>query len=276
MHTRIFAVFAAAACVAGSGGAAQARVVAATAPSGYKVVAGAITTAPSAPLDSGADTLCPSGTVAWGGGVTFEVEVVPGESIGTSDAAGSAGWNTLVNNSSGSAHTFAVDALCAKKPKGYKVVSASAANAAGAQTAVSVTCPAKTVVLSAGIFSTSDSSSVGVTSLWPASSTKVTGKMFNGSTSSATEDVEAVCAAKPAKYAIVRLAIPLAAGSELEGGAPCPSGTSVVGGGVNVASPGRNRMISGNTDDGPTGWRVKLVNNTTTAVKVTSSAICAA
>jgi len=50
----------------------------------------------------------------------------------------------------------------------------------------------------------------------------------------------------------------------------------VVGGGVNVASPGRNRMISGNTDDGPTGWRVKLVNNTTTAVKVTSSAVCAA
>jgi hypothetical protein len=263
--------------VVSAAGAAQARVVAAaTAPSGYQVVPGVITSAPSSAQDSGADTLCPSGTVAWGGGVAFRGGGAAGETIGTSDPAGSAGWNTLVNNTSGATQTFVVDALCATKPSRYKIVSASAANPAGAQTAVSVTCPAKTVVLSAGIFSTSDSSSVAMTSLWPASSTKVTGKMLNGSASSATEQVEAVCGAKPAKYTIAKFAIDLGADNELEGGAPCPSGTSVVGGGINVASPGKNRTISANTDEGPTGWNINLDNNTTSTVKVTTYAICAA
>jgi len=275
MHTKILAVVVAVAGVGVAATAAQARIAAATAPSGYTIVPGVITNAPSSALDSGADTLCPSGTVAWGGGVYFRGNEVPGETIGTTDDAGSAGWNTLVNNTSGSAQTFVVDALCAKKPTGYKVVSASVTNPAGAQTAVSVTCPAKTVVLSAGIYSTSDSSSVGMTSLWPASTTKVTGKMFNGSGSSASEHVEAVCGAKPAGYTIAKFAIPLAAGSDLEGGALCPSGTSVVGGGVNIASPGKNRPISANSDDGPTAWSVNLYNDTTTSVKVTTYAICA-
>jgi hypothetical protein len=276
MHTRILIVVTAVACLAASSGTAQAHVVAATAPSGYKIVSGAITSAPSSALDTGSDTLCPSGTVAWGGGVGFEGDQVVGETIGTSDAAGSAGWNALVNNASGSTQTFAVDAICAKKPTGYTLVSASATNPAGAQTAVSATCPAKTVVLSAGMFSTSDSSAVGMTSLWPASTTKVTGTMFNGSGSSATEHVEAVCGAKPPKYTISRFSIMLGPNTLLEGGAPCPSGTAVIGGGVNVASPGSNRPISESTDDLRTGWRLEVYNTTATAVKVTSSAICAA
>jgi hypothetical protein len=277
MRTRTtLAVIAVVAAVAVPAAGAQVRAAGATAPAGYQVVPGVITSAPSSALDSGADTPCPSGTVAWGGGVAFRGEGVAGETIGTSDDAGSTGWNTLVNNTSGAAQTFVVDALCAKKPTRYKIMTASASNPAGAQTAVSVACPAKTVVLSAGIFSTSDSSSVAMTSLWPASTTKVTGKMFNGSGSSATEQVEAVCGAKPAKYTIAKFAITLGAANELQGGAACPSGTSVIGGGVNVASPGKNRMVSANTDAGPTGWKLNLDNNTTTTVKVTTYAICAA
>jgi hypothetical protein len=249
---------------------------AATAPAGYKIVHGAATTAPSSALDTGTDTLCPSGTVAWGGGVGFRGSGGPGETIGTSDPAGSAGWNALVNNSSGASQSFSVDAVCAKKPKGYKIVTASAANPAGAQTTVSATCPAKTVVFSAGIASTSDAATVRMTSLWPASSTKVTGRMFNGSGSSATVQVEAVCGVKPAKYTIVKHAIPLAAATGLEDGEGCPVGTSVLGGGTNVGSPGKAVAISESSDSGKTTWYLVVDNTTPASVTVTDYAICAA
>jgi hypothetical protein len=256
-------------------GAAQAGA-AATAPAGYKIVRGPFMTAPSSAFDTGSDTLCPTGTVAWGGGVEFSGIGGQGETIGTSDPAGSAGWNALVNNLSGNAASFSVHAICAKKPKGYTIATASAANPSGAQTTASVTCPANTVVLSAGILSESDSSSVGMTSLWPASSTKVTGKMLNASSSASTFQVEAVCGAKPAKYAIAKLVVTEPTNSILEGGARCPTGTAVLGGGVNVASPGQNVVISADDDGGRTVSNATVTNLTTTSHKVTVYAICAA
>jgi hypothetical protein len=274
MRRRGFAVVAAVAClvVAGAGQAGAA----ATAPAGYTIVRGAMMTAPSSPLDTGSDTLCPTGTVAWGGGVAFAGIGGQGETIGTTDPAGSAGWNALVNNLSGSAASFSVHAICAKKPKGYKIVTASAANPSGAQTTATVTCPANTVVLSAGILSESDASSVGMTSLWPASSTKVTGKMLNASSSASTFQVEAVCAAKPARYSIAKLAVTLNTNTILEGGARCPTGTALLGGGVNVASPGQNLVVSADDDGGRSASNVTVTNLTTTSHKVTVYAICAA
>jgi hypothetical protein len=265
---------AAVACVVLSG-AAQAGA-AATAPAGYKIVRGAIVTAPSSPLDTGSDTVCPTGTVVWGGGVEFAGVGGPGETIGTTDPAGSVGWNALVNNLSPNAASFSVHAICAKKPKGYTVVSMSAANPSGAQTTASVTCPANTVVLSAGILSESDASAVGMTSLWPASSTKVTGKMLNASSSASTFQVEAVCGAKPAKYTIAKLAVPLTPNTILEGGARCPTGTAVLGAGVNVASAGQNVVISALDDGGRTASNTTVTNLTTTSHNVTTYAICAA
>ena len=73
-------------------------------------------------------------------------------------------------------------------------------NPANTQTSATVTCPAKTVVLSGGTFSSSDSASVQAVSLFPASQTKFTGRMDNATSSDATLQVQAVCGHKPAKY----------------------------------------------------------------------------
>jgi hypothetical protein len=276
MRRVVCACAAALAGMVGLTAAAQAGVTAVTAPAGYKIVKGTVSSAPQSMLETGDDTLCPSGTVAWGGGVAFQGNAEAGESIGTSDPAGSAGWNALVDNTSGAAQSFTVDAICAKQPKGYTTVSTSAANPAGAQTAASVNCPAGTVVLSAGILSQSDSSSVEMTSLWPAAATKVTGKMLNQSGAASTVQVKAVCGAKPAKYSIVKLAVTQPAHSLLKGGPKCPAGTSVLGGGINIASPGKNRNVSGSSDGGSGGWSLMDDNTAAGSVKITLYAICAA
>jgi hypothetical protein len=256
-------------------GAAQAGA-AATAPAGYKIVRAPLMTAPSSALDTGSDTLCPTGTVAWGGGVAFPGVGGQGETIGTTDPAGSAGWNALVNNLSPNAALFSVHAICAKKPKGYTIVTASSPNPAGLITTASVTCPVNTVVFSAGILSESDAASVSMFSLWPASSTKVTGRMANDSSSDSTFQVEAVCGAKPAKYTIAKLAVTLPTNAVLEGGARCPTGTAVLGGGANVGSPGPNVAVSADDDGGRTAWNLTVGNQSTTSHKVTTYAICAA
>ena len=249
---------------------------AATAPAGYKIVVGALTPAPSSPFDSGADTACPSGTVVWGGGARLAGTGRSGESLETTDPAGSAGWNALVNNTSGAAESFSVNAICAAKPTGYKVVTASASNPAGAQTTVSVTCPAKTVVLSAGSFSSSDSSAERLTALWPASKTKVTMRMVNQTGSAATVEAEAVCGKQPSKYTIVKIAGSVPANTSDESGPSCPAGTAVLGGGINPATPGASFSINALTPSDRHTWTVGSFNASAATVTYTGYAICAA
>ena len=250
---------------------------AATAPPGYAIVHGSVRTVPSSALTSGSDALCPTGTVVWGGGVALHGTIHTGEQINTSDAAGSAGWNSLVDNTTGFSQAFNVDAICAKKPTGYKLVSKSKPNVAGAESTASVTCPVNTVVLSAGVLSHSDSSAVAMSSLWPNSTTRVTGRMINASGSDTTMEVEAVCGHKPAKYTIVRTPESLSGDTDTIGVAQCPTGTSVLGEGINVpAGPGANFGIGALTDDGAGGVYFGTENSTTSTVDYTVDAICAA
>jgi hypothetical protein len=100
--------------------------------------------------------------------------------------------------------------------------------------------------------------------------------MLNASSSASTFQVEAVCGARPARYTIAKLAVTQPTNAILEGGARCPTGTAVIGGGVNVASPGQNMVISADDDGGRSAWNLTVTNLTTTSHKVTTYAICAA
>ena len=135
---------------------------------------------------------------------------------------------------------FGVDAICAKKPKGYAMPFAQAANPANGQTTATATCPANTVIFDGGAFSTSDSARTAVTSAFPAGNTKFTATVSNGTAANEQIDVFAMCGHKPAGYKIVRssgTADPTGAPVVVTGGPGCPHGTSVIGGGAGVATP---------------------------------------
>jgi hypothetical protein len=251
-------------------------VAAATAPPGYHIVRTADITAPPSILDTSGQANCPAGTVPWGGGASFDNGFAArGTSLETSEPV-TGGWRVRVNNASGAAQTFRVDVMCANKPKGYKVAFASADNPPNADTTVTASCPTGTVVLSGGAFSTSDTTANLLTSEGPAGPHRFTASMANTSTLDQGVTAFAVCGAKPPKYAIVSQ-------SETDMGPDdpvltpvCPTGTSILGGGIQIVNPGFDVAIAGSLDEDRHGWFGEAVNLRSGATALSSQAICAA
>jgi hypothetical protein len=86
----------------------------------------------------------------------------------------------------------------------------------------------------------------------------------------------AVCGAKPPKYAIVSQ-------SETDVGVDdpaltpvCPTGTSVLGGGIQVVNPGFDIATAGSLDEDRHGWFGEAVNQRAGATMLSGQAICAA
>jgi hypothetical protein len=249
---------------------------AATAPPGYRIVRTADLPAPPSILDTTGQANCPTGTVPWGGGAGFTNGFAAiGVSLETTEpVAGS--WRARVNNASGAAQTFRVDVICANKPKGYKVAFASADNPPHADTPATASCPTGTVVLSGGAFSTSDTTANILTSAGPLGPHRFTAFMANTSNVDQQMTTFAVCGAKPAKYAVVTQ-------SETDMGVDdpaltpvCPTGTSVLGGGLQVVNPGFDIAIAGSLDEDRHGWFGEAVNQRPGATTFSSQAICAA
>ena len=250
--------------------------VAATVLSGYHIVRTADIAAPPSTLDTSGQANCPTGTVPWGGGASFDNGFAAiGTSLETSEPV-TGGWRTRVNNASGTAQTFRVDVICANKPKGYRVAFAGADNPPHADTPATVTCPTGTVVLSGGAFSTSDTTANLLTSAGPLGPHRYTASMANTSNVDQQVTTFAVCGAKPPKYAIVSQ-------SETDMGVDdpaltpvCPTGTSVLGGGIQVANPGSDIAIAGSLDEDRHGWFGEAVNQRPGATMFSGQAICAA
>ena len=249
---------------------------AATAPPGYRIVRTADLPAPPSILDTTGQASCPTGTVPWGGGAGFtDGFAAIGVSLETTEpVAGS--WRARVNNASGAAQTFRIDVICANKPKGYKIAFASADNPPHADTPATASCPTGTVVLSGGAFSTSDTTANILTSAGPLGPHRFTAFMANTSDVDQQMTTFAVCGAKPAKYAIVTQ-------SESDMGVDdpaltpvCPTGTSVLGGGLEVVNAGFDIAIAGSLDEDRHGWFGEAVNQRPGATTFTSQAICAA
>ena len=262
--------------VAGLAAGTPPAVAAATAPPGYHIVRTADITAPPSILDTTGQANCPAGTVPWGGGASFDNGFAAvGVSLETSEPV-TGGWRARVNNATGAAQTFRVDVICANTPKGYRIVFVGADNPPHADTPATVSCPTGTVVLSGGAFSTSDTTANLLTSVGPLGPHRFTASMANTSNVDQQVTTFAVCGAKPAKYAIVSQ-------SETDMGVDdpaltpvCPTGTSVLGGGLQVVSPGFDIAIAGSLDEDRHGWFGEAVNQRAGATTFTSQAICAA
>jgi hypothetical protein len=250
---------------------------AATAPPKY-VIESAGFSAPQSMFDTGASVPCPTGTVVWGGGVYFSAYSPP-VSINTNtwDGGTPGAWQVRVNNTHPFTANFGVNAICARKPNKYQLAFTQVADPAGTQAGGVATCPKGTVVLSGGIKSTADVASVYLTTARPTSGRTFRAVQWNGSSADQPFFVYALCAERPPGYVRVSSTVTVAPNTGGFSETQCPTGTSVLGGGVGVASPNPAVIpFSTSSLGGAHRWDVWVENTTAGTQQMSSFAICAA
>lgn len=274
------AILSAVAVIAAASPAAAARhssvAISATKPPGYQIVSSGPINAPPSALDSGGSVACPTGTVVWGGGVGFSGGSNPYLTVNTSEPSGSGGWEARVNNAGTTTVQFLVHAICANRPKGYKLVYQTVDNPANTQSQATAACPSPKVLLGGGTLSTSDKVAAILTSAWPRSSTKFKGYMYNGTTTDEKFIVYAICGHTPTGYKIASNSVSLDPGFTLFDGIACPAGTSVLDGGVQVPDHVPVVQVGGSIDQGAFGWAINVNNTGQSVHQVYGYAICAA
>ena len=173
-------------------------VVCALPKSGYTVVTH--TSANPAFTQSFGGASCPANTKVLGGGVlstSTALTVNINDSFPLYQKQYLDEWVVEVNNASSAAATSTVYAICsayaAKAPTGYVVVSSRADNPAGAQTEVTVWCPAGEYPLGGGSRSSSSDTSVNLSGSTPVGQSWNI-RESNASGSDATAEAYAVCA----------------------------------------------------------------------------------
>lgn len=250
--------------------------VGASSPPGYQIVQAGPFNATPGTFDSGGSAMCPTGTVIWGGGVIFHGSSGPKLNVNTSEPFGTGGWEVRVNNTGTFTAQFGVDAICANKPTGYKIVFKTVDNPPNTQVHATVTCPAPKVLLGGGTLSTSDQTPAVLTSAWPRSSAKFTGYMDNGTATDAKFTVLAICGNKPAGYTIASNGSPVDPGNTLVDGIACPAGTSALSGGAQDTAHVPALQVAGSIDQGAFGWVIEMNNTGSSVQQVNGYVICAA
>ena len=245
-------------------------------PPGYVIVRGGPFTATPGTFDSGGSAACPAGTVVWGGGVAFSGGSNASLNVNTSEPSGSGGWEARVNNTGTATVQFLVDAICANKPTGYKLVFKIVDNPPNTQSHATAICPSPKVLLGGGTLSTSDQAPAILTSAWPQSSTRFTAYMFNGTTTDAQLDVLAVCGHKPTGYQIASNSASVDPGFTLVDGIGCPAGTSALSGGTQDPDHVPVVQVGGSIDQGSFGWAINVNNTGQSVHQVNGYVICAA
>lgn len=251
---------------------AAAAAPALAAPAGYQIIEGPNLNAPPGALDSGSQVTCPTGKVPVGGGVA--TSAFSDMTFNTS-VPGPTAWQARVNNPDSPSGFFQIDAICAKKPKGYTVAFSTVDNPPRTRSVVTATCPAGTVVLSGGEISSSDDVNVRVLDAFPPNKTSFRAVVVNSTLSDARATAEAVCAKQPAGYTIARTSFTENPNTLDLGGESCPAGKTVLGGGVQVSGADASVLVHSSINNLTTGWSVDLTT-TTLAVKLGFSAICVA
>jgi hypothetical protein len=255
---------------------APAAAAAATAPPGYTIVDGPMLSAPASTADASTTLGCPLGTVVWGGGAHFFI--FPGSrlTVNTTAPFGAGMWAAHVGNLTGMTQGFAADAVCARQPKGYRIVAKTVASPGVTQTTATATCPAKTVVLGGGESSTSTSAVTHVLSAWAPKHTTFRATVWNGTGDAASLTVFAVCGQQPAGYTITHSSATVPpTGIDFAGG-QCPANTAVLSGGFKVSAPNPGIQLDESAPDGRQLWDIDFVNGGPSAVQLTTSAICGA
>src|SRR5262249_39805631 len=187
-----------------------------------------------------------------------------------------AGWAGRYNNIGSSTVNFVIDAICAPKPKRYTITYATADNPPGTQAGATAVCPARTVLLSGGAPSSASPPNAYLTSACPETKKGSRAVEYTGSATAQRLAVFAICAHKPAGYAIVSAPASARGLGTLVAGTSCPLGTVTTGGGIQVTSPQPSVVLGASLDDPATLWLSEIVNWTSVPVELTTYAICVA
>jgi hypothetical protein len=250
---------------------------AATKPPGY-VAPNAAFPAPPSPFTTMASQPCPMGTVVWGGGVRIYSGMPPvtiGSSFWNGQAPGA--WVGTVGTSSTNVN-FLLVALCANKPSGYKLVTKTIDDPAGAMTSGTVTCPTGSVLLSGGLATSADTANVYQLTAAPTSNRAFHGVQINQNSLDEPFHLYALCASKPPAYTRVARTVSIPVGMDFPVDATCPSGTVVIGGGYSESplSAKVDVFAESRLPTYPRIWEAIAYNETPSAVTLTGVAICAA
>jgi hypothetical protein len=240
-------------------------------PAGYRVVI-----SPQLPSPNNSDTRgsvrCPTGTVPLGGGVIAQSPSIRAN-VASSFPSGRS-WFGDVKNGSGTATTFQVEVICAKRPKGYTVVrSPNAVNRSGSQTRSVATCPAGTKPLGGGGISIDSSVFVDMHSTGPHGRTWAVKENNAGPFDSGLNAV-AVCG-KVNGYRVVKgLPFTIPAAGQKGASAVCRAPSVPISGGVLSPSTSVAVNIGGSIPSGDR-WDSFVTNNTGFDATATPVVVCA-
>ena len=172
-------------------------------------------------------------------------------------------WRARYNNSGPTLNDhFAVEAICAKQPVGYTVAFSTADNPAHSQSAAVATCPTGTVLLSGGAPSTADTADVQQLSAFPLGPHRFKVVMWNGSNGDQRLTAFAMCAKQPPRYSITNsTSTDLGGPADDSGGVVCPTGSSIIGGGIHITNPRPLVTLGASFSDSGNQWVSEVVTD---------------
>jgi hypothetical protein len=257
--------------LAGACGALAVPGAAAGPPRGYTLVNSSTLVAPAGEQTRGVVT-CPIGLVPLSGSAAIHsVSVLA--SVNSTFPLGS-NWIADVNNASGSDVTFEVDAVCARQPKNYSVVSSPILQSpTGTDTLGAAICPHGSKPLGGGVSSSSFSVFASINTTVPAGPDWVA-DVTNASGDEVDFAVRAVCGKVPGYTVTTGDVVLNPAGSHTLSFATCPAPNVPIGGGAGSSTSNIGVNIGGM---GTSGSDFVSSMNNATGVEFTSSttAICA-
>jgi hypothetical protein len=208
--------------------AAATTAIAGKAPKGYTVVTSPFQVAPTGGQSFG-HVDCPAGTVPLGGGVLIESNFTAANINGSIPTP--TGWSGWVNNTTGFTTFFQVQAICAKQPKGYTVVT-SAENVPGqSHLEVFAECPKGSKPLGGGGFTSSLSTSVNLSGSY-ASGQGWRSILHNQGVTTTLLQTYAVCGRVKGYFVAVGPEAGTPGGSQTQLFVSCPAPLVPLGGGV--------------------------------------------
>ncbi len=207
-------------------------------PPRYVIVNSGTLSAPDGSQSHGS-VACPAKTVPTGGGVYIS-------SLSTAANVNSSyplpdGWNGDVNNTSGSATTFLVYAICVKRNAFWTIVAEPFTNTANHQDSAIARCPAGTKVLGGGGFSSSSSTGSVESRAVPFKAGTSSGYdvvMNNDDSFDHAATAYAVCGHSAGWQLIRGAAVTAPPGSQTLAAVSCPSPKVPLGGGLDTTATG--------------------------------------
>jgi hypothetical protein len=240
-------------------------------PRGYLVLTSLAVSAPSATVTR-ADIQCDPGLVPLGGGLF----IVSGQTTAGvhSSFPTPTGWAGEVDNSFGSPVLFALEVVCAERPRRYAIVEAPAEpNPSGTQSTAFATCPGRLQPTGGGARTNRDDRGLDLNSSEPSVNAWRVDEN-NATSTGSTFSVFAVCA-RLKGYSVARSApgtVPV--GGQVRVTATCPAPSVPVGGGV-FSSTSDLRTDINTTAPLDNGWTAIENNGSAVTSVATAIAVCA-